>query len=164
MTAIHRRLILAILLLAGVQAVRADSLTNLPDALASRLQPVAAVSVDMLDPDAREQLVQARRLVVDAIEQQHPDDELAEAYGELGALYQVQHVYTAAEACYKNARTLAPGSFRWAYYHGYLASANGATEQAVARFEQARQLRPDYLACPPGLVRVHLRPLRPGHQ
>ena len=146
MTAIHRRLILAILLLAGVQAVRADSLTNLPDALASRLQPVAAVSVDMLDPDAREQLVQARRLVVDAIEQQHPDDELAEAYGELGALYQVQHVYTAAEACYKNARTLAPGSFRWAYYHGYLASANGATEQAVARFEQARQLRPDYLA------------------
>jgi tetratricopeptide (TPR) repeat protein len=146
MTAMHCRLMFAILLIAGSQAIQADSLSNLPDALAGRLQPVPAVGVEMLDPDTREQLMQARRHTSDAVDQQMQDTEIAEAYGELGALYQVQHVYTAAETCYSNARALAPGNFRWAYYHAYLAAVTGEIEQAVARFEQARQLRPDYLA------------------
>jgi tetratricopeptide (TPR) repeat protein len=142
----RHRLLPAILLLVATGIARADAVSDLPDALADRLQPVAEVSVDTLDPDAREQLTEARRLVVDAILQQHPDAELATAYGELAALYQVQHVYTAADLCYRNARTLAPDSFRWAYLHGYLASLNGETGLAIERYQQARALRPDYLA------------------
>ncbi len=140
------RLLLVILLFTGIAAVRADVLSNLPEALADRLQPVAEVSVAMLDKDAREQLVHARQWVIDAIEQQHPDQDIADAYGELGALYQVQHVFTAAETCYNNARILTPDSFRWAYLQAYLAALNGETEQAITRYRQARDLQPDYLA------------------
>ena len=141
-----RRLLPFILLLAAARTVHADVLSDLPGTLAGRLQPLAPVSVDMLDPDAQDQIKQARQQVVDAIGQQRPDAEIGDAYGELGALYEVQHVYTAAETCYHNARVLDPDRFRWVYLHAYLAATNGDTERAVARFEQARKLRPDYLA------------------
>ncbi len=139
-------LMLALLLLAGLPAVHADSLSTLPESLTDRLQPLAEFSLDMLDQDAREQLVQARRFAVDAVDRHLSDDDVADAYGELGALYQAQNVFTAADTCYSNARTLNPGNFRWTYYKAYLAAVTGETEQAVALFEQARQMRPDYLA------------------
>lgn len=141
-----RHLPLLLLLFANPAVVRADALSDLPEALASRLQPVPEVSVDMLNQDARDQLTQARKTVLDVLAQQENDAELADAYGELGALYQVQHVYTAADLCYRNARTLAPGNFRWTYLHGYLADVNGETRQAIELYEAARQIRPDYLA------------------
>lgn len=137
---------ITIFLLACLAVARADLLSNLPDALAVQLLPVPDISTDMLDPDAREQLAQVRQAVVDAIDQHQDSGTIADAYGELAALYQVQHVYTSADICYQNARTLAPDSFRWTYLHAYLASLNGETEAAVRRYEQARQLRPDYLA------------------
>jgi len=140
------RRLLPIILMLAVSRTLADPLTDLPAPLAGRLQPLPPVSVDMLDPDAQDQVRQARQQAVEAIIQGRPETGIADAYGELGALYQVQHVYTAAETCYHNARTLDPDRFRWAYLHAYLAAMNGDTEQAVARFEQARKLRPDYLA------------------
>jgi len=138
--------VLVLLLLACALDASADSLSTLPAALTDRLQAVAEVSLEMLDSDTREQLVQARRHVVDAVDQQLPDAEIAEAFGELGALYQVHSIYTTAMACYSNARTLAPDNFRWAYYRAYLTAVTGETEQAIARYEQARALRPDYPA------------------
>lgn len=141
-----RHIPLALILLAAPATVSADILSDLPHTQAGRLQPVPEVSVDMLNPDAREQLIQARQDVTDALAKHHPDAELAVAYGELCTLYLVQHVYTAADVCYRNARALAPESFRWTYLHGYLAAINGETRQAIERYEAAQQLRPDYLA------------------
>jgi tetratricopeptide (TPR) repeat protein len=145
--------LLRILLLAGAgtlsclaQPVRADALSGLPASLSKRLSPVAEIGLDALDSDSRAQLIEARQRVADAIEKQAPDAELAESYGELGALYQVQFVYSPAATCYDNARRLAPGEFRWIYYSAYLAASIGELRQAVAGYEQARQLRPDYLA------------------
>ena len=68
-------LVLALLLLVCVQAVLADSLSTLPAALIDRLQQVAAVSLDTLDSDTREQLAEARRHVSDAVDRQLPDAE-----------------------------------------------------------------------------------------
>jgi tetratricopeptide (TPR) repeat protein len=124
----------------------ADALSDLPSSLAARLQPAAEISLDALDPDSRNQLIEARKRVVDAIGSGASDAELAEAYGELGAIYQVQFVFRLAGICYDNARQLAPGEFRWIYYTAYLAASTGELEQAVTGYEQAQALRPGYLA------------------
>lgn len=124
----------------------ADALSGLPTPLAQRLEPVAEISLDTLDQDGREQLAAARGRVASAIVAQASDQELADSYGELGALYQVHFVYRLAGTCYDNAMRLAPGEFRWVYYAAYLAASTGQLEQAVAGYAKARQIRPGYLA------------------
>jgi tetratricopeptide (TPR) repeat protein len=125
---------------------RADVLSELPATLQSRLVPVAEVSLAALDSDSRQQLRTGRAQVASAIEAQVSDADLAGAYGELGALYQSQHVNRLAGDCYTNARRLAPQEFRWLYYSAYLAATIGDLEGAIAGYEAARKLRPDYLA------------------
>ncbi|MEZ5540692.1 MAG: tetratricopeptide repeat protein [Pseudomonadota bacterium] len=143
---LHRLLAAAIFLFVSAQEAQADALSSLPGDLAGKLEALATVATDTLDRDARDQLAQARQNVVDTVVQPHPDSEIADAYGELGSLYLVQHVYSAADVCLHNARVLAPDAFRWTYLHAYLATLNGETAAAAERYQQAQALRPDYLA------------------
>lgn len=124
----------------------ADVLSELPADLQSRLVPIAEVSLAALDSDSQEQLRAARARVASAIEAHASDADLADAYGELGALYQSQHVNRLASECYTDARRLAPDEFRWLYYSAYLAASFGEMEQAIAGYEAARKMRPEYLA------------------
>jgi len=144
---VYITLLLAVLCLGcPVQALYADALADLPGAQAGRLTALPVIGLEALDADSRAQLVEARARVATALAGQVTDNELAEAYGELGALYQVQHVNSLAESCYDNAMLLAPDEFRWIYYSAYLHASTGELERAIAGFEQARRLRPDYLA------------------
>ncbi|MGB5260079.1 MAG: tetratricopeptide repeat protein [Gammaproteobacteria bacterium] len=135
-----------LLFFGGALTALADSLSTLPATLADRLVPVAEISLDNLDADSRQQLTAARARLAHMIEEERPDDELAEGWGELGALYQAHLVKQLAGHCYANARQLAPEHFRWIYYSAYLADDTGDLATAVKDYLAARELRPDYLA------------------
>lgn len=114
----------------------------------------ALVEVDHPDtatmaPVVREQIA-ARRAAVDAA---GSDDRAAAglAWGELGRVYHAYGFHLAAEACYRNARSLAPAEPRWAYLLGDLLQTTGQLDESAAAFAAARELGLDDLA-----VRVRL--------
>src|SRR5438067_11355351 len=53
--------------------------------------------------------------------------------------------YESAEVCYRRARTLDAGAFRWAYYLGLVQTLDGKNEQAAATLRDAIRLDPAYL-------------------
>src|SRR5262249_15477864 len=63
--------------------------------------------------------------------------ELAQAYGNMGMLYQTYGLQEAAKVCYSNAAALAPWEFKWQYYLGYLFRATGELEKALVCFQNA---------------------------
>ncbi len=141
------RAVLALLLcINSVSPLLADTLSDLPAPPAGKFEPIPEISLEHLDADSRQQLDAARARVIAAIENKLPDSELADMWGELGALYQVYSVNRPAGTCYANALRLAPGEFRWVYYAAYFAIKTGEMQTAVERLEAARKLRPDYLA------------------
>ncbi len=94
-------------------------------------------------PLARE--LEARRADLDVLlaDQAASAASQAQAFGELGRLYQAHRLLEAAQACYREAHALDPESFTWAYYLGVLAAGSGNVEAASAAFRHALDLRPD---------------------
>jgi len=135
---------LLITLLAAPSWVLADSVATLPENRAGELQPVALPNLAGQAEDISMALVEARAQVDALLQSGAGAEELADAYGELGLLYQSHQLGQAAERCFENAVQLAPGSFRWAYYLAWVTLRSGRTELALQRFETARKLDPDY--------------------
>lgn len=134
-------------LLAASLAFAGDTAYDLPASLADTLRPIPEVELDELDTQARDSIETARQRLNKTLLAEPLDmEKLAAAYGELGGLYQVNHAFPAAEACYLNAAQLAPDEFRWAYYLAYLAESSGRTRLALERYQQAGLLRPGYKA------------------
>jgi tetratricopeptide (TPR) repeat protein len=69
--------------------------------------------------------------------------EKATAFGSLGEVYQAYSFDEAALACYENAARLAPQSFRWLYYAGYLHQLSGDIESALGEYQRAVTLEPN---------------------
>ena len=142
-----RRLVLAcgILLFSLPLRLPADALAQLPPAWQNRLQPVPeadlsgaeAVGQESINTDPGAARGTAAGAATDTAE-------LAAGYGNLAALYQLFKINTAAGLCWDNARTLQPEEFRWSYFAGYLALNEGRTDTALARFQRAAALKPDY--------------------
>ena len=109
------------------------------------VQPAESQVVDIPDPSAsdmeprvRERVDMARRAV-----QSKPDS--AVAWGEFGAVCDAHSFHQAAVICYQQARTLAPGEFRWAYFAAIVADELGEDSVRVkAAFDAAIGLRPNY--------------------
>jgi tetratricopeptide (TPR) repeat protein len=139
---IRRFLLLALLL--TPPCTLADAVATLPDDLAERLQPVALPNLEGQPEDISTALVDARAQVDALLQSGAGAEELADAYGDLGSLYQTHQLKQAAEQCYGNALQLAPGSFRWAYYLAWATLQSGRNELALQRFETAQKLDPDY--------------------
>ena len=102
-------------------------------------------------PLARE--IEARRAELDALlanEETSAADQ-AHAFGSLGRLYQAHRLLEPALACYREAHSLDPESFAWAYYLGVLAAGAGDIETARPAFRHALDLRADDA---PTLVRL----------
>ena len=112
--------------------------------------PYGLVEVPDLDlsgaePRAREAIEAARQAVRERAADPDADPaDLAEAYGRLGGVYHVHEIPAGAAAAYRNARTLDPGHFRWAYLDGWLAQGVGRLEDALAAYQVARAIDPDY--------------------
>ncbi len=110
-----------------------DQLTSVPHPDLARLEAVA-----------REQILEAQtRLESIAKTEDAQAEKLSQAYGEMGKLYHVQDFLGAAEACYRNAQSLAPADFRWAYYLGPIYKNRGEIEKSITSYERALQIRPE---------------------
>ena len=142
--------------------VFADSLDKLPPAWQQELQPVIQVDLSPLKPD-EQTAIRDKRAEVEALLLSGDTSAraLASQYGKLGNLYLTHDLFTSADACYNNAIRLHPGHFPWLYYSGYLAQENGNMETALARYEQAIELDPDYLTAKYRLAQVYLDLNRP---
>jgi len=132
------------LLLLAPGFILADQLATLPQERAGELQPVALPNLEGQPEDITTVLVEARARVDALLQSAATDTELADAYGELGTLYQSRQLGQAAERCFGNAAQLAPDSFRWAYYLAWVTLQSGRNELALQRFEAAYRLDPDY--------------------
>ena len=85
------------------------------------------------------------------------DKELGDAYGELGKLYHAHHLYDSAEACYRNAETLLPNDFQWAYLLAYVYQTEYSQfDKAAANYQRALELRPNYGQTRLRLAQVYL--------
>src|SRR5262245_3395813 len=73
------------------------------------------------------------------------DPHNAEAVGKLGMILQAYGKYQLAEICYRRARALAPGSFRWAYYLGNVEGWLGKAADAITHIRQALRIDKDYV-------------------
>lgn len=69
---------------------------------------------------------------------------LAQAFGELGMLYNAYELLPAARACYLHAQALAPAEGRWTYYLAQVDRNQGAFEPAADELTRFLDLEPDY--------------------
>lgn len=119
------------------------------EAAPGELLAVPEPALERLEPAVREQLREAR----DALDTVLGDPaasaaERAEAFGELGRLYQLFERWGSAEAALRNARGLAPEEFAWTYSLAVLLQETGRTDEARALLEESAGLDPSYLAVP----------------
>lgn len=121
-----------------------------PLALTSQVTPgdpeldsVPEPVLDNFEPVIQEQLHQ-RRAELDTVVARGGAErlELMELYGAMGELYFLYQLWEPAEACFRNARRLAPRDFRWPYFLGVIFSRQGDLESAIAELEAAEELRP----------------------
>ena len=144
-----RHRLAAILLLGLSTQGIADPLTDVPPAWADRVAPIPRQRLTELEAATATRIRETRdRLgeMLAATEISAP--ELAGAYGRLGALYGAHRMYAGAELALRNARTLDPHGFEWAYYAAHLALEQGEPEQALGYLSQAAQIDPAYQTLP----------------
>ena len=123
----------------------ADHLSELPASASEVLKPIPELDLSGAEPRAREAVLTARQNVdVLLADHQTSADDLAEAYGRLGAYYHVYNIRTGAEVCYQNAIALAPEAYRWHHLLAFLAYTSGRYDEALPLFAEARRLDPDY--------------------
>ena len=100
--------------------------------------------LDALDPEVAEQLGAGQRQLFQALATPAADvPARANAFGDLGKLYQTYALLEPAEACYRNAIRLDATDFRWPHYLGSALQQAGRLDEAVAAYEQALKLSPN---------------------
>lgn len=123
----------------------ADPVSEPPAGWRDRVRPVPEMDISGADPAVQQVMTETRLTLAGMLADRHAHSgAIGDVYGRLGAFYQLNAVIAAAEQCYLNAIALDPGNFRWHYYLGDLLLKNGRAEEALSRFERARQLDPDY--------------------
>jgi tetratricopeptide (TPR) repeat protein len=120
-------------------------------ALAAGAAAPPAPDLSRIDPALSRQLTDLSALIRRLEEEGGGTAERAEAYGTLGHLYLYYGLHEAARECYRSAAGLAPGDFRWPYYHGVLEADDGDAAAAARAFRAALALAPEDL---PSWVRL----------
>jgi tetratricopeptide (TPR) repeat protein len=127
-----------------------------PDGIV-QLMPVGLARLPALEPTVQEALLAQRRRLASLVRSGEASiSDLAQGYGEMGALYQAHNMYMTAEPCYLNAERLAPNEFRWAYYLGYLYTQMDQLQKAAVSLERALKINPDYGPGQLRLARVYI--------
>jgi tetratricopeptide (TPR) repeat protein len=108
-----------------------------------QLIEVPQPDLSRVDPPARDQIRTAQAALDQVLSQQNSSrTQKAAAFGRLGEIYQAYGFYDTALICYENAARLAPQSFRWQYYAGYLHQRTGEDEAAAHDYRKALTLEP----------------------
>ena len=143
----HRRV--AILLLGLSTPGIADTVGDVPSAWADRVAPIPPQRLAELEPATATHIRETRdRLGEMLAATEVSAAELAGVYGRLGALYGAHRMYAGAELALRNARSLDPQGFEWAYYAAHLALEQGEPEQALGYLGEAAQIDPTYPTLP----------------
>ena len=116
-----------------------------------QVQPVTLPDLSRLPSPVQEQIRKGQIVLDQAIERHAPAEELGRAYGDVGLLLMAADIQAPAEACLRNAQTLASTDPRWSYYLGQLYLASGERAKASESFERVLKLRPTDF---PTLVRL----------
>jgi tetratricopeptide (TPR) repeat protein len=149
------------LLLPGASVLADDALSQPSilsiDGVEVSLSAVPPPNVSNTEDAVQQVLYSARVELAEMLVAEHVDAQaLATAYGELGELYHIHHIYVPADLCYRNAEMLAPELFRWPYYRGYLAQQSNELEHAERAYRQALVLQPDYAPAQLRLAQVYI--------
>ena len=85
------------------------------------------------------------RAIAHATEAVASDPDSADAWGELGMIFDAHHYFAEALSCYRRALQLAPDDFRWNYHLAItLDREAGPIDEVVAAFEKAAAAEPGY--------------------
>lgn len=138
----------ALLLGLCVQA-GAEPLADLPGPWTDRIEPLPQQRLAELDTASTTRIRETRSRLNSMLEATDvsPDD-LAAAYGRLGALYAAHRLYAGAELAFRNARTLDPQGFQWVYYAAHVALEQGEAAQALGFLTEAARIDPAYPTLP----------------
>ena len=121
-------------------------------AMGQELVPVPDAVVEGMEASAQQTLAQARQRVDDLLDQgELKPAELAASFGRMGQLYLTAAQNLPAEACFRNAATLAPEDYRWPYLLGVLFSQERRLGDAEFWLSRTLATRPEYI---PTLLRL----------
>ena len=93
----------------------------------------------------------AAKAVYNALADVHKHPKYASFVGRLGMVYHAHDFLPQARDCYEKAERMALQNYVWPYYLGLVAEAEGETDVAIHKLEQAKELREDY---PPTWLRL----------
>ena len=129
----------------------------------TKTEPVPATTRPVVLPDlsrmaapVQEQMRELHASLTRKIESRAAPADLAEAYGEMGSVLLAAEYFDAAEPCFQNAQSLAPGDRRWPYFLGHAYRLRGAPADAGGAFARAVELAPTDVAALVWLGRVTL--------
>ncbi len=132
----------AVSALAAVALLGAGCGADPPDRAAG-----AAAAWSVPEPDAGRMEPQVARLLAEARAGVLARKDSAEAWGDLGSLYDAHGLFDSAETCYRHAAELDPSDFRWTYLRAVASDMRGAgADELIALFEAAGRLDPGYAA------------------
>ncbi len=155
-----RGLMLMLLLMLFVPSATYSHSQQPADAAPARanLVPVEWPDLNRLEPEVREQLTSLQSsLEAMAKKPGTSNGALSEAFGTMGEVYQAYALKSAARQSFLNANRLAPADFRWVYFLAKLDQKDDLAEDAIKRLQQARLMRPEYLAVPVNLGNLYLQ-------
>ncbi len=139
--------VMSLIGLLSIGPLRADPVSEPPEPWKERVTAVPELDLGGVDAASRAELLQARSTLSGLLISPQADVQaVGDAYGRLGALYQVHNVSSAAGRCYRNAIRHSPKNFRWPYYHGELLRNGGRHQEALESYARALALNPDYPA------------------
>jgi len=124
-------------------------------------RPVTLPDLSRVDPGVQTQIKDRYDTLKQAMAGSTTDADLGTAYGQYGMVLQAAEFFDAAEPCYLNAQSLAPGEIRWPYYLASLHKSRGETDKAEAAYKRVLELKPNDLATLIWLGRLHLDQGRP---
>jgi tetratricopeptide (TPR) repeat protein len=123
---------------ANIPKVGDETASRVEQSVRSTLPAVPSPDLNAMDAPVQQQIRNAQLRLT---EQEMNDQQLGEAYGRLGEIYQAYGLNDAAIACYSDAHILESGEFKWPYYLGYVLQTSGDLRQALSNYRIALQLR-----------------------
>ncbi len=106
----------------------------------------ALPDLQSLDAPVRQQFRERYDFLLYLLQDAKTDPQgLAWGFGQLGRVYHAYQYLEAARLCYRNAQSLEPDGFLWAYYLGQVERILGHYQASSRFLLQAFERRPDYL-------------------
>lgn len=124
------------------------------DAGEPALLVVPTPSLDGLHPHIADHVQAQRERLSDLALRDMDSQEIADAYGAAGQVYNTYGFLDAAEACYLNAQRTGTDDYRWSYYLGQIYRGQGQTGAAIWQFQNALQQKAGDIPAAVSLARL----------